>query len=229
MIKVLQRNSYLQQIYFRRSELDKVLMWSCLFSITMVAARIVHTRDWLFATMIWNLFLAYLPYLFSQYASRHINRLQGKGQLAAIVLIWLLFIPNSFYIITDLFHLKERHDIPFWFDLALLFSFAWNGLILGVLSIRHMEKLMEQRWSLKNELIFIYPVMFLNALGIFIGRYWRFNSWDVVTNPLALVRDMADLLLHPVHYRFDWSMIVCFSVLMTLLYSTLKRISKAVS
>lgn len=229
MIKALERNSYLQRIYFQHNELEKILMWSCLFSIAMVAARIVHTREWLFITMIWNLFLAYLPYVFSKIISNRADRLNNKWHFILIIIAWLLFIPNSFYIITDLFHLKERPIIPFWFDLALLFSFAWNGLILGVLSIRHIEKLIEQRLSLKSELFFIYPVMFLNALGIFIGRYWRFNSWDVVTNPLALAHDMVGLLIHPVHYRFDWSMIVCFSVLMTLLYITLKKVSKAIT
>ena len=228
MWKLLSLNNYLQQIYFKRSELEKRLIWSYLFSIAMVVARVVYTKEGLFLSLIWNLFLAYIPYSLSRWLSIGYEWKNKKILLGLLLLVWLLFIPNSFYIITDLFHLKETEAIPFWFDLALLFSFAWNGLLLGVLSVRHIERIAAQWFRFTNEWCFVYPVMLLNALGIFIGRYWRFNSWDIITNPFALTHDIFNLLLHPVQYRFDWSMIACFSVLMTLLYSTLKKISKAI-
>jgi uncharacterized membrane protein len=63
---------------------------------------------------------------------------------------------------------------------------------------------------------------------VYVGRYLRFNSWDVVTNPFGLAEDVLYLLMHPVLYRFDWSMIFCYAVLMALIYSALKSISKMV-
>lgn len=227
MWKVLTQRSFLQQWYIARNELERLLMGSCAFSIALAGVRILYTGQYLFLSLIWNLWLAYIPYALSKGMS-HPKRRYTAFSFSVLSLVWLLFIPNSFYIITDLFHLKETEAVPFWFDLALLFSFAWNGLVLGVLSVRHMEKLVGQWVRFTNEWYFIYPVMLLNALGIFIGRYWRYNSWDIVTNPFALIHDIAIWLLHPVRYRFDWGMIVCFSVLMTLLYSTLKKISKAI-
>jgi len=74
-----------------------------------------------------------------------------------------------------------------------------------------------------QELIFVYPVMWLNSLGIYIGRYLRFNSWDIFTNPLGLSYDIGRMLVHPLFYRDGWGMIFCFSILMTLMYLTLKK------
>ena len=70
--------------------------------------------------------------------------------------------------------------------------------------------------------------MFLNALGIFIGRFLRFNSWDVVTNPFSLFIDIADVLLNSNNYVMAWGMIGCYAALMTFMYLTLKKISKPI-
>jgi hypothetical protein len=145
-----------------RTELDRMLTASMLFSCTLVGIRILHTGRLTFLSMIWNLFLAYIPYAISTgltawrkgAAERQLTRAtlppgrtaSLKGFLMILTfLAWLLFIPNSFYILTDLYHLADNHRnsrVPEWFDLALILSFAWNGLLLGVLSTRQVEKLL---------------------------------------------------------------------------------------
>jgi uncharacterized membrane protein len=148
--------------------------------------------------------------------------------IAGSLIMWLLFIPNTFYIITDLFHLDQNGEVPLWYDLALLLSCAWNGLLFGILSVRTIEKWIERYINKKFDLLFIYPVMVLNAFGVYLGRYLRFNSWDVVTNPFRLMRDIIYLIIHPLRNRYDWSMILCYSVLMTLMYITFKKVGRAV-
>jgi uncharacterized membrane protein len=111
--------------------------------------------------------------------------------------------------------------MPLWYDLTMIFSFAWNGLLLGVLSVRQMEKIMEIFLKKKAGLLFVFPIMFLNSLGIYIGRYLRFNSWDIITDPFHLIKEILRLAIHPIEYKFVWSMVFCFSVFMTLLYLTL--------
>ena len=227
MFPSLDRNSYFRKIYFQRSEMEKVLVLSSLFSIALAFARVVYTGQLMFLSLIWNLFLGFIPFAFTTYLMRRPHWIESKWKFALIGFAWLLFIPNAFYIITDLFHLEDRYVIPLWFDLTLIFSFAWNGLLLGILSVRQMEKVWETKWR-GGELLFIYPVMLLNAFGIYIGRYLRYNSWDVVSNPLGLTEDIIYLLIHPIRNRFDWSMIFCFSIFMTLLYLTIKKLSKEV-
>jgi uncharacterized membrane protein len=211
-----------------RNETNRILSLSMAFSGCMIAARVIYTGNLLFAFLVWNLFLAFLPYALTHWIQYRKKQKMPTWGLITLFLVWILIVPNSFYIITDLFHLGNYYNIPLWFDLAMILSFAWNGLLLGLLSVRQMEKIIQQRWTVRNELFFIYPVMWLNALGVYVGRYLRFNSWDVFTNPLGIVADIVDILLHPVQYRYAWGMIACYSILMTLMYLGIKRISKVI-
>jgi len=185
-----------------------------------------------FITLIWNLLLAYIPYFITDYLARRPQRAANRPLFVIAFIVWMLFIPNSFYIITDLFHLADKFNdgqAPMWFDLAMILSFAWNGLLLGVLSVRQMERMLLPDLSLRKELLFLYPIMWLNALGVYIGRYLRYNSWDVISDPFQLLRDISLMIIHPLRHQYAWDMIFCFSILMTLMYLMLKRISKALN
>ncbi|HUC81886.1 MAG TPA: DUF1361 domain-containing protein, partial [Flavisolibacter sp.] len=164
MFKQLQ-NHFLLRIYFAKSELEKLLMLSCFFSLGLTAFRIVYTDQWRFAWLTWNLFLALVPYLITRFAIRNPAWIESRWKFAFVFVAWLLFLPNSFYIITDLFHLQSSGFVPLWFDLALIFSFAWNGILLGVVSVRQMEKMMQCYFPRLTEWQFIYPLMLLNAFG----------------------------------------------------------------
>lgn len=210
------------------NEMDRMLTLSMGFSIALVMARITYTGKLTFLSLIWNLFLAWLPYMVSGWLQKRNLAYTNPIKFVVVAFIWLLFIPNSFYIMTDLFHLGEHPNVPNWFDLAMIISFAWDGLLLGVLSVRQMEKMMQQFLPRMRELFFIYPIMWLNALGIYIGRYPRFNSWDIITNPIGLSTYLIRMTIHPIQYKYAWGMVACFSVFMTLVYLTIKRISKAI-
>ena len=216
----------LRKLYFDRNEMEQTLLLSSLFSILLAFARVAYTRELMFIFLIWNLFLAFVPYAITQVCMQKISWIENTFKFLAVLIVWLLFIPNTFYIITDLFHLQERDPVPLWFDLALIFSFAWNGLLMGVLSIRQMEKLITIKWPIKQEWLFVLPIMFLNAFGIYIGRYLRYNSWDVISRPFGLAEDMLYLFMHPLRNRFDWSMIFCFAMLMSLIYISIKKLAK---
>lgn len=205
--------------FIGRRQIDRMLALSMLFSLLMVTARVVITGQLTFISLSWNLFLAWIPYALTCWMPAICK---SRWSFAALFCLWLLFVPNSFYILTDLFHLGSQNNVPLWYDLALINSFAWNGLLLGVLSVRKMEKLVQT----KQELLFIYPIMFLNALGVYIGRYYRYNSWDVVTNPFALLKDILHIIINPIQHKDVWGMTICYSVFMTLVYLTLKRLSR---
>lgn len=201
---------------------DLILTISALFSCLLVVARVFHTGSLAFIFMPWNLLLAWLPYRISSGLTQTNNR---AVRVVGLV-VWLLFIPNSFYILTDLYHLADGHRnsrVPEWYDLILILSFAWNGLFLGVFSTRQVEKLLAPNTTFPGRWVFLYPVMWLNALGVYIGRDLRYNSWDIVANPVALTRDIIIMIAHPLRHHDAWGMIICYSILLTIMYSLLTK------
>lgn len=209
-----------------RSELQRWLTASMLFSVLLVIGRIVYTGQLTFIFLVWNLFLAYVPYVLSTWLQYKPGWLENRWKFAAAFICWLLFIPNAFYIITDLYHLHIYSAIPAWYELALILSFAWNGLLLGILSVRQMERMVRLQFNYRNELFFVYPIMWLNAFGVYIGRYLRFNSWDIIASPFGLMLDIADIMLHPVAYKSAWGMVFCYSFLMSFIYITVKKLGR---
>jgi len=206
-----------------RSETDRLLFLSVGFSTVLLIIRMMATKSFYYIFLEWNLFLAFIPYVVSGILFKHRWLRTNNYLLALFGLIWILFIPNAFYILTDLFHLGETGAAPLWFDLLLILSFAWNGMVMGILSVRQMEKIFHEKFSTRNELIFLYPVMWLNALGVYIGRYLRFNSWDIITSPFRLVIDIFELLTHPFAHKNAFAMVITYSVFMTLIYLTIKK------
>jgi uncharacterized membrane protein len=222
---------YYNRIFFLRSEIDRLLALSILFSCLLVLARVAYTGHLTFIFLIWNLFLSFIPWSISKWLTQKPRRAESRIKFIFCFLVWLAFVPNSFYILTDLYHLGDNYNdyrMPDWYDLAMILSFAWNGLLLGIMSVRQMEKIVQSRFFKKHELLFLYPVMWLNALGVYIGRYLRYNSWDVLTDPFQLIRGIAEILLHPFTYRYASGMIFCFSILLTLFYLMVKKMSKVV-
>lgn len=225
MQRLIVKKSYIIELYSRMNSMDKFLLVSSLFSVLMVVLRAIVTGRLVFVFLPWNLFLAAVPYFISSRLVAKARRIKTRITLSFIFIAWMLFIPNSFYIITDLFHLKLREESSRWFDLTLIFSFAWNGLLFGILSFRQMERIMLRHFNIRHSFLFLLPAMWLIAFGIYIGRFMRFNSWDVLANPFELIRDVLYMAIHPYEHIYSWGMICCFGIFMSLIYVSVKRIA----
>jgi uncharacterized membrane protein len=207
--------------------LHQWLIASCGFSFVLLCARVVATGSITYVFLLWNLFLAFIPYAISNWLYFNLPAIKSKLKLIAAIALWLLFIPNSFYILTDLFHLDEITSAPKWFDLLLLLSFAWNGLLFGITSLRKMETILLRSNGRGFSLFIIFMVMSLNAYGIYIGRFLRYNSWDVVAQPFSLFAELLEMMVHPFQNKMEWGMIFCYAVFMTLLYITVKKMAES--
>ncbi|QJB34767.1 DUF1361 domain-containing protein [Chitinophaga oryzae] len=198
------------------------LYFSILFSLALLCYRVYHSGTYLRVSLVWNLFLAYVPFAITRWMEKHPAETGNRLTWHSCFVAWLLFIPNAPYILTDLFHLFDG-GVPLWFDLFLIFSFAWNGMILGYMSIRSMEHLWRARHTRWPAWLFTFPVMFLCGMGVYIGRYLRYNSWDVVKDPLTLLGDMRDIVLHPVENRSAWAFTVCMGIFLSLMYPLFRK------
>jgi uncharacterized membrane protein len=160
----------------------------------LVVVRFLASGRFNYFNLIWNLFLAWVPVGFSMLAWKL------KSSRAAMFFcgfFWLLFFPNSPYLVTDLVHLRERPPVPFWFDLVLLQSFVLLGLALGFVSLHKMQSLVANLCGSRVGWIFVVVVLGLTGFGIYLGRVQRWNSWDLIVSPLALLTDIFHLLFRP--------------------------------
>lgn len=203
------------------------LLISSAFSCILLAVRIAATGSLSYIFMPWNLFLAIVPYGITWWMSTNVSVIENKYKLIPALAVWLLFIPNAFYIITDLFHLVEIQSAPKWFDLLLVFSFAWNGILCGIISLRRVEIVITLLRGKGFSLLIVFMVMWLNAFGIYIGRFLRYNSWDIISDPFDLAREIIHMIFHPFQNLSVWVMVSGYAVFMTLLYFTIKKMSES--
>ena len=131
---------------------------------------------------------------------------------------WLLFFPNAPYVLTDLIHLdgKQSPLVPEWYDLAMILSVALTGLIIGFLSLERVQGYIAQRTGVPWSWCFVVVVMFLSGFGIYLGRFLRWNSWDILTRPLPLLSDVADRFLHPFDHPRTMVVTFLFGIFLTL-------------
>lgn len=204
-----------------RVRLLALLVASMAFSVAMNAFRIWHSHTLTYAFLVWNLFLAAIPYGISTLLVEFEALRKSPLVFWSLLAVWLLFLPNAPYIFTDLFHLKLRNDVPLWFDLLLLLSFAWNGIILGYLSLFEVQELVSQKLGKWVTWVSVFAILFLCAFGVYLGRYLRWNSWDLFLNPVPLVADILDCFLHPFAHWQTWGLTLGYGTFLILGYLTL--------
>lgn len=208
----------------KKSSINSILYLSLLCTVLLIAARILYTQNWRFVSLIWNMFLAFLPFLFSTMLLKNIN--SSKWLQGLLIAAWLIFFPNAPYIITDFVHLDYRAPVPFWYDLVIIFWSAWNGLILGFISLLNVEKFLLTRYNRRKVEILVYISLVLCAFGVYAGRYLRWNSWEVITNPVDILRDVKYIALNPEDNMRTWGVTFLFSILMIICYFTIKQLKQ---
>ena len=188
------------------------LILASITSTLLVAARVVHTRRLAYVFLVYNLVLAWIP-LGLSVAVHALDGVRSRVARVALVLClaaWLAFFPNAPYLMTDLLHLKVQDNRLLWLDLIALQAFAWTGLALGFVSLDLVQRVVARRLGRAASWLFAAAVMGLSAFGVYLGRFRRWNSWDVARDPLGLFSDVAHLVLHP----FANAHVVAFSAVL---------------
>jgi uncharacterized membrane protein len=168
-------------------------------SVLLWLVRFVKTDSTVYYTLNVNLFLAWIPAVFALIAYNAYRKGSCIGAFIALgcAAVWLLFFPNAPYLITDLVHLRPREDMPYWFDQILYMAFAFTGCYLGMISLILMQALVRRSVGWILSWIFTFGALVAAAFGIYIGRYLRFNSWDLLVNPKPLIKEILSWIRHP--------------------------------
>jgi uncharacterized membrane protein len=203
------------------SGISKMLILSIAFTILLVVIRIVYTNNLSYIFYGWNLFLAIIPWLCSSRLQKH-----KRIDLTSILLLalWLLFLPNAPYVITDIFHYELREPIPMWYDLLIVTTGAWNGLLLGIVSLMQVEKILTNFLGKIWVQGFVFTSLMLCGYGVYIGRYSCYNSWDIITKPQHILLDSLHQIRHPFQNYHVWAFTALFGIMLTIIYFTLQQL-----
>jgi uncharacterized membrane protein len=209
----------------------------CAFSILciiMVVLRMAYSESFRYLWLIWNLFLAWIPLFFVLVFRKNERIRKSTLRSSALLLSWLLFFPNAPYVLTDLVHLLQSTDIPFWYDLILILSFAWTSLLTGFISLIEIQNFFTEKTNKFIGWCFAYMALIFGSFGVYLGRYGRYNSWDVITHPLDLSRDILGMFLNPLDntrmigmtFFFSCFLILCYMTLLALIDSKVHSLKK---
>lgn len=196
-----------------KNQLKNILLL-CTYSILLVVFRVFYTQSGFYLFMVWNLFLASIPYVTTTF----LKTIKRKRTLYITFPIWLVFLPNAPYILTDLVHLHQGTLMPVWFDLLLISSFTISGMMFFFLSINDMFLIVKERFSNNTAWFLIVFTLFLSSFGIYLGRFLRWNSWDIIQKPQLLINDILTRIINPMQHPKTWGITLGFGMLFLLVY-----------
>jgi uncharacterized membrane protein len=202
------------------------LIFSSAVCVGLLFLRATHSHNRQYVWLIWNLLLAWIPVA----CALAIFNLQRRRPrllwpiLFGGALVWFVFFPNAPYLLTDLIHLQPRPDAPFWFDLILFVSFAWSGFMLGLVSLVLMQEVIRRIAGTIVSWVFAFVMLALSSFGIYLGRFLRWNSWDLFFNPLELTGAILEGARHPLFHLQTIVFSTLFACLLLAMYLTLMAI-----
>lgn len=198
-------NTFLTSIY-RSGEGLRLLTMLSAMSMVMLVVRCLTTQDYFFALLSWNLFLAWVPLVVVAVLRYGLERGRwSPWMMVPGLAFWLLFLPNAPYIITDLFHVRRVTEATLWFDTMMIFLFALTGLLAGLYSQLLVHRLLQVRIGRNLTWVAMLACLVLTSFGVYLGRYGRWNSWDLATNPLTLFGAVFTSLKDPVALKLTLS------------------------
>lgn len=213
---------YIKRLFLSRFKTFFLVTVSMLFSIILLMIRMKLTHSFFYLFLVWNLFLAAVPFAITTYLVS-LPKL-NKFTLFFWFGVWLLFLPNAPYIVTDLIHLQLSAPPIIWLDILMVSSFAINGLLLFYLSVLDMKVALKP--FLKDRLINygVVFILFLSGFGVYLGRFLRYNSWEILSHPKYLITDILNIIAQPYANRHAWAFTLLFGSFLSVGFIILKNL-----
>jgi uncharacterized membrane protein len=169
---------------------------------------------------VWNLFLAWIPFA-AAVAAFHRARRRIDVVVGVLLVLWLLFFPNAPYMLTDFIHLGESRLVPVWYDALMLSSFAWTALLLGFASLYLVQMVARRVVGLSWSWAGVACALALASVGVYLGRFMRFNSWDALLRPGRIAKVISDQFENPVEHPRIIVVLIALTAFMLVGYAVL--------
>jgi uncharacterized membrane protein len=176
-----------------------LLAGATIFCIGIWIFRSEYSGSGRYAFLIWNIFLAWIPFIISYFTyTLTLNRRWVYIFIPVAAFLWLIFFPNAPYILTDFQHLARlTGELPVWFDVMMLIWFAFTGVLLGMVSLFLMQEIVRREFGRWTGWGFVALVTALSSAGVYVGRFLRWNSWDIFRNPGGMVKYTIEKVQDP--------------------------------
>jgi len=189
------------------------------------AAESSTDRYWFLS---WNLFLAWLPLAFVWWLKARLRTSRWLNwQNIGLTLLWLGFLPNSFYMVSDLIHLQETGEVSLLYDVVMFFSFIFNAYVAGFMSLFLVHRELLRRVAYEQAHMIVAAALLLCSFAIYLGRSLRWNSWDVLVNPAGLLFDVSDRFVNPGSHPQTFVTTMIFFVLLDSVYFVIWELVRA--
>lgn len=199
-----------------------------LFAVFLSIYRLLASHSDRYWFLIWNLVLAWLPLTFAWLLYKKTPKgLVWSWQNFSLFALWLLFLPNAFYLISDFIHLHDTGEINLMYDVILFATYAWCGFLLGFTSLYLVHTKAIKRFRQKAHWLVVVSLL-LCGFAIYLGRYLRWNSWDVITNPFGLLFDVTDRIVNPADHILTFYATLLFFAFLAMIYFVMYNAIEAV-
>jgi uncharacterized membrane protein len=195
----------------------------CAICIGLVFARVAYSETGRHLGLIWNLFLAWIPFMLAYFAHAVSWRRASLYLIIPLIaFLWLIFFPNAPYMLTDLQDLARRATgAPLWYDVIIVVWCSWTGMLLGLISLYLMQNIIVRSFGRTAGWIFVFVISGLSSFGIYIGRFVRLNSWDILQNPAETAQEILGIVIDPSRRLAAFTLLytIFFLFIFLLLYS----------
>jgi len=203
------------------------ILLSSLLAFGIFAGRVLYSHSWNYNNLVDNLILAWVPYICSMVVIGLHQWHPGRWWLLLLPgVLWLVFFPNAPYLVTDFYHLEWRQPVPMWYDIGMLAIFAWTGCFLAIASLKSMQYIVNIYLGRIISWCFVGLTLGFSALGVYMGRFLRWNSWDLLLNPKDVLADIAVRLADPLNNLRFIGFTVMFTAILLVFYLMIISINR---
>lgn len=187
--------------------------------IVFFALRILLTDTLRYWFVPENLLLAWISLIVAWFLASGLKRRRwASWQNISLSIIWLIFLPNSWYVLTDFIHVYPTREITELYDISLISLLVTTGFMLGFASLYIVHREFIARFSRVYSHLIVAAILLLSSFAIYLGRHLRWNTWDIIADPGGLALNVSDRLINPSTYPQAFGVTAIFFALLSLLY-----------